>query len=230
MNSNKPVYLLAGGRGSNDPSPIFRAVLNDMGKKSPTIAYVGAASGDNADFLGRMEAMLKQAGDCRLVHASLSAPNADVKKARDILQSADAVFVSGGDVERGMQVLEEKGMLSIFPELYQLGKLFFGISAGSIMLAKEWVRWKNRDDDSTAELFPCLGLASVICDTHGEPEWEELKAALSLKPNGACGYGITSGTCLKVYSSGQVEAMGGAVYRYSRSKDGVESQPDLLPD
>ncbi|HLE17380.1 MAG TPA: Type 1 glutamine amidotransferase-like domain-containing protein, partial [Syntrophales bacterium] len=169
MNSNKPVYLLAGGRGSNDPSPIFRAVLNDMGKKSPTIAYVGAASGDNADFLGRMEAMLKQAGDCRLVHASLSAPNADVKKARDILQSADAVFVSGGDVERGMQVLEEKGILSIFPELYKQGKLFFGISAGSIMLAVEWVRWKDPDDDSTAELFPCLGIAPVICDTHGEP-------------------------------------------------------------
>ena len=230
MSSNKPVYLLAGGRGSNNPVPLFRAVLNDVGKKSPTIAYVGAANGDDGDFLVRMEAMLKRAGDCRLIHASFSAGNADVKKARDILQSADAVFVSGGDVERGMQVLEEKGMLGIFPELYQQGKLFFGISAGSIMLAKEWVRWKDPDDDSTAELFPCLGIAPVICDTHGEPDWEELKAALNLKRVGSYGYGITSGTCLKVLPDGKVEALGGAVYKYARNKEGVQRQIDIVPD
>ena len=229
MIKKKPVYLIAGGRGSNDPSPIFLAVLKDVGKTSPVIAYVGAANGDNKEFFERMEPSIKRAGECRMIQAMISAKNADLNKARDILQSADAVFVSGGDVEAGMQVLEEKGIVSLFPELYQQGKLFFGISAGSIMLAKEWVRWKNPDDDSTAELFPCLGLAPVICDTHGEPEWEELVAALSLKNDGAFGYGITSGTCLKVSPSGKVEALGGTIYKYGPVKEGVQRQPDILP-
>ena len=229
MNNKKPVYLIAGGRGNNNPDPIFQAVLNDVGKASPTIAYVGAANGDNKEFFERIESSIKRAGECRMIQAVLSAKNADLNKAREILQTADAVFVSGGDVEIGMKVLEEKGIISLFPELYQQGKLFFGISAGSIMLAKEWVRWRDPDDDSSAELFPCLGVAPVICDTHGEPEWEELKAALKLKQDGANGYGITSGTCLKVSSDGKVEALGGAIYKYANNKAGVRRQPDILP-
>ncbi len=228
MSNKKPVYLLAGGRGNNDPSPLFKAVFNDIGKTSPTVAYVGAASGDNKDFLGRIGSMIQQAGNVKVIHAPFTG-KVNVGKSVDILKSADAVFVSGGDVEVGMQVLEEKGIISLFPELYQQGKLFFGISAGSIMLAKEWVRWTDPDDDSTAELFPCLGLAPVICDTHGETDWEELKAALMLKPARAIGYGITSGTCLKTYPTGEVEALGGAIYRYVRRKDGVDGEADIVP-
>jgi len=226
----KPVYLLAGGRGSNNPDPLFQAVFRDIAKTSPTIAYVGAANGDNREFFERMEATIKRAGDCRVINAPVSGNKASLNKTKDILQSADAIFVSGGDVEAGMQALEKKDMLGIFPELFQQGKLFFGISAGSIMLAKEWVRWTNPDDDSSAELFPCLGLAPVICDTHGEPEWEELKAALMLKPVRAIGYGITSGTCLTVSPDGKVEALGGAICKYARHKEGVQRQPDILPD
>jgi len=45
------------------------------------------------------------------------------------------------------------------------------------MLSKEWIRWRDPDDDATAEFFPCLGIAPLICDTHGEQDgWEELQA------------------------------------------------------
>ena len=82
---------------------------------------------------------------------------ADLKKASNILESADIIFVSGGDVEAGMDVLQEKNMMSFFNELYRQGKPFFGISAGAIMLADRWIRWPDPDDDDSAELFPCLG-------------------------------------------------------------------------
>ncbi len=229
MNKKKPIYLLA-GRGTLNTDPIIRLVLNDVAKPSPTIAYVGTASEDNRDFFARIRALIMQAGDCKVVHALTYARNADIDQAKEILESADAIFMSGGDVDVGMRVLEEKGLASIFPELHELGKLFFGVSAGSILLAKEWVRWRDPDDDSTAELFPCLGLAPVICDTHGEGEdWEELKAALRLKQNGARAYGITSGTCLKVSPEGEVEALGGSIYRYVRRGNSVRRQVDILP-
>ena len=47
--------------------------------------------------------------------------------------------MSGGDVEAGMKVLEEKGLTEFFVELFKRGKLFFGASAGSIILARKWV-------------------------------------------------------------------------------------------
>jgi hypothetical protein len=98
------------------------------------------------------------------------------------------------------------------------------------MLAKSWVRWKDPDDDSSAELFSCLGLAPIICDTHGEQDnWEELKAALKLSEDGEKGYGIVSGTAIKVYPNGKVEALGGAVNQFIRSEGKIVRLPDILP-
>jgi peptidase E len=230
MKDNKPIYLLAGGRGSSSSAPIIQRILRDIGKPSPNIAYIGVATQDNADFFHRMSSMVESAGKCKLIHALIYPRNADLNKARDILQQADAVYVGGGDVEAGMEVLQKKKLIDIFPELAAQGKLFFGVSAGSIMLAREWVRWRDPDDDATAELFPCLGIAPVICDTHGEADnWEELQAALSLKPAGSIGYGITSGTCLKISSDGKTEALGGAISRYVSEGKTVRRQTDLVP-
>jgi peptidase E len=230
MDSRKPVYLMAGRGGRNNDS-IMSAVLRDVGRPSPTVAYIGAANGDDPGFAARMAALIEGAGQgCRVVPVLTSARHADIGRAREILEAADAIFISGGDVEVGMAVLQEKGMSGLFPELQARGKLFFGVSAGSIMLAREWVRWPNPDDDASAELFPCLGVAPVLCDTHGEEEgWEELRAALRLKPEGASGFGITTGTCLKVLPDGTGQALGGPVARYSRRSKTVRHQPDLAP-
>jgi len=230
MSNPRPVYLLAGGRGSSNRI-VFKAVFKEISKPNPIIAYVGAANNDDKWFYGFMRKEIIKAGRCALNHAVISSPKADPDKAREILKKADAIFISGGDVEAGMRILESKNILNIFRDLYQEGKVFFGISAGSIMLCREWVRWDNPDDDSTAELFPCLNIAPVICDTHAEDdEWEELKASLQLKIDGCSGYGIPSGVCLKVYPDGQVAAIGGAIARYVKSGNKVIKLDDLLPD
>jgi cyanophycinase-like exopeptidase len=174
--------------------------------------------------------MIKMAGNCEVTRVLIASKKADIDKARKALYSADAVFVSGGDVEAGMQVLQEKNLSGFFKDLSAQGKVFFGSSAGAIMLAREWVRWRDPDDDSTAELFPCLGIAPVICDTHAESDdWEELKAALRLKKDGEPGYGICSGSCLKVYPDGRVEASGGAVAQYLNKGGKITKLPDLSP-
>ena len=108
--------------------------------------------------------------------------------------------------------------------------MFFGISAGSIMLAKEWVRWRNPDDDDTSEIFPCLGIAPVLCDTHGEADgWEELQALLKLEKDNTRGYGIVSGTVIKVFPDGSVEALGGEIHQYAKRNGVVERIEDILP-
>lgn len=129
-----------------------------------------------------------------------------------------------------MQVLEEKQMTGFLRDLYTGGKVFFGASAGSIMLAQQWIRWRDPEDDSTAELFPCLDFANLICDTHSESDgWEELQTALSLEKNNAEGYGIATGACLKVQAEGKLEALGGPVSVYKNKAGKVEKMPDIMP-
>lgn len=230
MNVQKPVYLMAGGRGSKSPESIIKPILRDTGKIKPTIAYVGVASGDNRAFYLMVSAMIRKAGDCQVKRVLITPKKADLNKARVILESADAIFMSGGDVEAGMQVLEEKNMKGFLADLFNRGKVFFGASAGSIMLAREWVRWRDPEDDSTTELFPCLGITPIICDTHAEEDnWEELKAALKLKEEDTQGYGIPSGSCLKVYPDGRMEAVAGAITQLLRRSSSIVKQPDLLP-
>jgi peptidase E len=228
--TRKPVYLLAGGRGQRRPSPdpLLQAVFRECGVSSPSVAYVGAASGDDRSFFGFITSAFKDAGAGQITHALIAPEKADLKKAREVLERADIVFISGGDVEAGMDVLREKDMAGFLTALYEQGKPFFGLSAGSIMLAREWVRWRDPDNDATAEVFPCLGIAPVICDTHAEgDDWEELKALLALEKNDTKGYGIPTGAGIKVFPDGRVEAVGGPVPIYQRRGGKVNKTRDL---
>ena len=232
MSSLKPVYLFAGGRPRNAQTlnPLFHAVFRESGKTSPAIAYVGAASDDSKAFFLLMAAIVKGAGAGKIKHVILSSAKVDIKKAMGVLESSDIVYISGGDVEHGMQVLQDKNLTDFLVELYKQGKPFFGISAGSIMLAQEWIRWRDPEDDATEEVFPCLGIAPVICDTHGEQDgWEELQALLRLEKDDTIGYGIVSGTAIKVFPDGSIEALGGAVHQYTKLNGKVEKLADILP-
>jgi len=229
MSAAKPVYLLAGRWGRN-PDPIITRVIAESGFKKPSIGYIGAASGDNLDFYKRMESYFEAAGAGVTTLAPTVNPGNGMGETQKILKDADIVFISGGDVEAGMQILQQRKLVNFLKELYLAGKAFFAVSAGSIMLAQEWVRWRNPEDDTTAVLFPCIGIAPVICDTHGEADgWEELIASLKLEKPGTIGYGIVSGHALIVNPDGSVTAAGGTVHQFIRRRNAVESLPDLLP-
>jgi len=226
------IYLLAGGQGSirRDRDPLLTRVLASGGVPHPSIAYVGAASKDNEPFFSMISGHLRKCGAGRVTLAPLAGRRSKVEKAQAILESADMVFISGGDVEVGMEVLVERQILPFLRKLFERGKPFFGSSAGSIMLGQHWVRWEDPDDDATANLFPCMGLAPIICDTHGEAEgWEELRALLRLVQGGRIGYGIPIGGGLCVYPDGTVEAIGVPVHRYIHSGGAAVRSADLQP-
>ncbi len=230
--ARKPVILLAGGPRSvrRGADPLVARALALAGRPSPRVAYVGAPSGDNRPFFLMIGALLRAAGAGAVEMVRLCGRKPDLGRAREELAAADLVFMTGGDVEEGMQVLERTDMAAHLVGLADGGKPFFGASAGSIMLASAWIRWQDPDDPASASLFPCLGLAPVYCDTHGEADgWEELVALLALARNGEVGHGIATGTGLIVHSARKLEAIGGAVHRFERRNGRAERVADLAP-
>jgi hypothetical protein len=115
----------------------------------------------------------------------------------------------------------------LLSELHLDGKPFIGLSAGSIMLARSWVRWPDADNDATAATFPCLGMAPLLCDTHAEKEdWEELKTLLRLSGPEA-GYGIPAGAALRIKADGPLSALGRPVPRFKFQDGRIRRLTDL---
>ena len=228
-----PVYLIAGGRSARvlrGPDPLMQEALRLAAVVRPSVAYVGAASEDASAFLGMIERRLAESGAGNVRLAPLCGVGADPPKAMRIIEGSHIVFLSGGDVEAGMEILRVKGMADFLRDQHRKGKPFFGLSAGSIMLAKNWVRWKDPGLDSSAELFPCLGIAPVYCDTHDEGNgWEELRVLTRLIPAGTASYGIRSGTALAAYPDGRVRALGGKVDCFTRKGKTVVQIEGLSP-
>jgi peptidase E len=173
----------------------FKAALDVLGRPRPLVAYVGVASDDNRGFYAMMRGALAS-GTARLQLAKIASPRASASEARALLGDCDLVLVSGGDVEHGMKVLHDRDMAGFLVGLGRSGKPMFGISAGSLMLAREWVRFPDEDDESKAELFPCLGLAPLHVDAHSEEDgWSELRVLVRLLhergDDNPVGYGLT---------------------------------------
>jgi peptidase E len=226
------VHLMAGGnwRNRTKPDPGLIAGLQGIGRPNPSVAYIGAASNDDASFFKWFQSLASQAGAMRVELAPLVGKRANRDLAMEIFAEADAVFVSGGDVEAGMRALEAAQMCEHLRELHRHGKPFLGMSAGSIMLGSMWVRWPDANDETSAESFPCLGIAPLFCDTHGESDdWEELHALLKLCPIGAIGYGIPTGCTLVSEPGGAVHSVAGPVHQFQRTSRSVRRLPDIRP-
>ena len=229
-----PVFLLSGGqtmRNRQGPDPLLQVVIRRTGVRRPMISYVGTASGDDDTFRLWFTRRLQEAGADQVILAPLCGGHGDPEKAKAILEASDLVFISGGDVKEGMRVLVEKKMIGFLRRLHRSGKPFLGVSAGSIMLAQKWVWWRNPHSDKSAETFSCLGLAPILCDTHGEGEvWEELKALLTLSPTGTIGYGMPSGTAIVSEPDHTLSVFGGEVDRFRRGTNGVVQIKGLVLD
>ena len=225
------IHLVGGGPGAllATRTHIKRAVaaLDKAPKKKPLVAYVGVASNDNVGFQKMLSAAFLGTG-ARVEMAKLARKTAKVSNARALLSDCDLVFMSGGDVEHGMNILNERGVADELRALAAAGKPFLGISAGSIMTCKEWVRFPD-DDDAKAETFACLGIAPVHMDAHSESDdWPELRTLVKLLARNdpdAVGYGVPSKGCLRVELGAdgkpKLKALGDAVARIAAGKNGA---------
>ncbi len=201
----KNMYLIAGGRGG-DNTEFLKKAFRECGRENPSVAYIGTASGERVRFFREFTVpMLKEAGagDVKLV--KLLGSSAGSARARSLLIRSDMIYISGGEVEDGMIGIP-RDVRVLLRELYEMGKVFASVSAGTIMLGIGWPHWDDEDNEpEEAVLFDCLGFAPTIFDTHCEGEdWVELRKAVSLSPEGFTGYGIPTGGQVVVFPDGSL--------------------------
>ena len=210
--------FIAGGREGRRGSVnrVLAAALSDAGD-CPLVVVLGAANGDDPAFFRRVSDWLRDAGAGQIVAAG-STVTGDALAARRALAAANLVFVSGGDVQEGMRRLDACGLVPVLRELHRSGTSFCGLSAGSIMMAREWIRWPDPGNDAPAERFDCLSLTCIRIDTHGEADdWQELVALLALCPDGTRGFGLRSGSGIEANGRDAIRVVAGNIDLYVNS-------------
>ena len=224
------VYLIAGAGPATSRRSVryHHGCVRATGKRRPRIAYVGAAANDSRTF-GALVRTLVLGPAADVVTVALTRKSTPTSAVRDDLAAADLVFFTGGDVERGMQLVDERGLAPYVRELAAQGKPMEGISAGAILLGRRWVRFP--DGDARPEAFACLGVVPWSFDTHDEgDDWGELKTLARLL---ACSgderlvYGIPSGGCA-LFEGGVVRALGKPLVRL-RCADPPRRMTDVAP-
>ncbi len=193
---------MAGGRGFN-AAGYLKDLFAELGLANPCIACIGTANGEDRAFHRYMADMFAPACITQVELVRLLGHPQGTAEARARLTACDAIFISGGEVEDGMTGIP-KDIRVLLRQLYEQGKPFISVSAGTIMLGIAWPHWDDEDTHpENAVLFDCLGFAPTIFDTHCEGEdWIELRKAVELSPEGFIGYGIPSGGMVIVRPDG----------------------------
>jgi peptidase E len=224
------VYLMAGAGPATSRRAVryHRDLLRAIGKKNPRIAYVGAAASDDPRFLRYVGAMVFGPG-ADVVSVELTKKRKKTSAIEAELDAADLVFFTGGDVERGIELIDGRGLAPYLRKLAAQGKPMEGVSAGSILLGRSWLRFAD-DGDEVGERFACLGVVPFSLDTHDEDDgWSELRSLARLLSSSRekTVYGIPSGGCA-VYEGGVVRALGKPLVRFA-CRSPVGRRSDLAP-
>lgn len=224
-----PVTLIGGQFGSHHfgTQPYLRDAVALTRNEAPLTVYIGAANGDDASFGTALCSLLEAAGAAEVSWPKLAKRRREAAAARKALERADFVFVGGGDVEAGMDVLRRAQLVADIRAAADRGVVFAGMSAGAIMLGERWIRWPRADaGDGEAETYECLGIAPCSLDTHGEgDDWRETRSFVAVRARElgreAKAYAVPSGGALIASSSGKMLARGEPVPVFAAAPRGT---------
>jgi hypothetical protein len=174
----------------------------------PQVAWIGAASNDSRPWFERVARVLRQRydADMRMAH---TVGMADVAETRARLESAQMIYLGGGDVAQLAERMRALGLDEIVRRRRRDGALIVGVSAGAIGLTRWWVEFP--DDNPALERptrFACIGAVECAVDCHDEDgDWEELRALLGAwggeEPDAVVdAYGIPTGGAIEVTDGG----------------------------
>jgi len=178
---------------------------------SDYIVILPMASTVAAESVADMEQQLREVTDAQIWARNFTRAEADQMNLVDSVRNAKLIYITGGDQNRFMDVVQGTALFKALHEAYQNGACIAGTSAGAAMMS-EYMMSGNQLLDTTyrstfpqllhknIELSPGLGLLkTAIVDQHflRRSRYNRLFSALAAHPQLLC-IGIDESTAILV--------------------------------
>ena len=113
-------------------APIDREIIRLSGKKHPVLLFIPTASSDAEDYCKQIQEYFGEFLKCKTRVLLLIREHPSKEQIRRKIQSADIVYVGGGNTLKMMRLWRRLGVDKLLKTVYQKGTVLCGISAGSI--------------------------------------------------------------------------------------------------
>ncbi len=198
--------------------------VQQSGAARPRIAFIGTASRDDPEKIGRFDARF--AGVCETrVHLPMTLPAAAL--ARE-LERIDLVYVGGGDTEAMVAAWRRNGWDRVLGDAYRAGVTLSGVSAGAVCWFDAFL---FRSGQGPMRPLPGLGLIPLGACPHYSTETDRHSALHKTVAEGRMpvSIAIDDGVAV-VFDDGRPKAVcnavpGAGAYRVSRSGNGIVETP-----
>jgi hypothetical protein len=175
--------------------------------------YIGAPIDDNPGWASLVVDYFKKVHGVACAAPRLSDPACDVAAAKKAIETADVLYLDGGDTVACVEYCRERGVLGSFKKAAKHAKVVFGLSGGACATGPFTIGY---DDDGNGSVAECLDMGPPHpLDVHDEQnDWPEMRALLELvagdKKREAAGIVIPTGAALMVSPEGKLSSYGKA--------------------
>lgn len=194
------LYLCASHNSkSRAGQTLLRALAARIGP-APRVCHIGCFHDDTPNWTKvTVDFFTSLGASCSAPR--LSDPKLDLTRARDEIESAQLLYLDGGDTVAGVEHIRARGLEDALRNAARNAQFVFGLSGGACAAGPYTIGY--RDDDS-AYVAPCLDLGPPLpLDVHDETEdWPELRALLALRPPQPAGLAIPTNGVLRVAARG----------------------------
>lgn len=154
------LFLTSAGLGRETTKDFIKVIEKDP--KHTRVCFIPTAAGPeiNKDFLEKDQKRLRELG-CKITEIDLVQENKN--SLYNKLKNFDVILVGGGNTFYLLKYVRKSGFDKIIISLLRQGKIYFGISAGSIIAGPniEIANWKSNWDKNIVHLKNLSGINLV---------------------------------------------------------------------
>lgn len=170
------LLLTSNGITNTSIENVFLRLLKKTARKNKVIFVTTAAYGenDNPTWLEHYRTTLRKYGINKI--EDLDMKNKTEKELRKILSPSDIIFINGGNTFYLLKHIQESGFDKIISDFLNNGKIYIGVSAGSIIACPtiETALWKPADENKVnLKDFTGLGLVNFLISPHFKEKEKE---------------------------------------------------------